>query len=155
MTPKTKLMAIFYRASYARMDPVEVACEQHAITMGLAEKAFFFETYEIPTLTLDGRTYTAPAENHSGRRFVGVEELAKAPEAADHYELRLASPVRNRAEYSPTYRDRVRELITEYRQDTELKDSFVREQYPCVDYVRLKEGDKAFDRNGVQIWPQP
>jgi hypothetical protein len=154
MSPKLKLMATFYTSSYARGRPEEVLDEKDAVAKGLARNAFFFTTHVSPVLELNGRTFTAQDEPREGRIFLGVDSLALPADVIGHYEERLAGPVRNRAEYSPSFRKALQDTIDDCRMEPRGK-LFVPERYPCVDYVRLKPDDKVFNQKGGQIWPRP
>jgi hypothetical protein len=156
MNPKKTLIAQFYSASFDRNGALEVASEQDAVQQSLAQNAFFFETHEIASLSFKGKRLNSDPDNFSGRRFVGIEKLYTKEEVIAQYQKELGQVKNLKDAFDRQIaREALRSVIGEYRKKYTEDDRFIAEPGFRGDFIGLKPSEKAYDRKGNQIWPQP
>jgi hypothetical protein len=132
--------------SFIDKTPQEVKDEAEAVQVALARHAVCFRTYEISSVTFNGKELKGEPENFSPRRYVGVDKLYTRDEVAASYEADI-----------PQAFDRMMAGILK-RMARETRKMPPDAVYIAVErpgeFTELHADEKVFDRDGRQLWPK-
>jgi hypothetical protein len=129
MQPSKKLLASFTNADWRRAgDDIEVQDDLDAAKAALKIRAICFNTYEIETVTIDGKELKGDPENISKRRYVGIDKIyTKANSIVEQSGMNFQQDPAGSA------------YITGLERPGE--------------FIRLEAGEKVFDSKGRLAWP--
>jgi hypothetical protein len=138
MKPEKQLYVLITRTGWlTAREGVPVKSEQDALEKTRAARGICFSTYEASSVTLNGKTFTGQAENHSPRRYVGIDKIYTREEALEEM----------RSIYG-----HVGSVEKAFMQHPE-KSVYITGLERPGEFIRLKDGEKIYDRKGAQIWP--
>jgi len=155
MQPVTKTFIAMTAAGFGRgPSNIEVTDEADAVQKTLAQRCIAFNTYDVTSVTLNGQELKGEPENRSGRRYVGIDRLYTRDEViADMQKPQPGMRSGNR-EFDQIFADAVRGVIAEFRKHP-ADAAYITGLERPGEFIRLKEDEKVFDRNGTQLWPKP
>ena len=126
--------------------------ENEAVQIAVDKKFHRFYTYNVPTITTDGKEFTAPAENKSGWRYVNIDKIYTLDDVINSFKKELSALPRPKNDFEAVSGNVLKELIDDFSQkspDTRFILSL--DQRP--DWIELKAEEKVFDSTGKKLWP--
>lgn len=125
-----------------------------AVKFCLENEGFYFETYEVSSVTIEGKEFRADPESHSERNYVGISRVYNAADLIGVLEDQYAKSLVMTDEFAEERRDSLQKKIAELK--SERPDAkYIGEPKTENAYIRLNPGDKVYDSYGGQKWPAP
>lgn len=154
MEPVIKHFAALTASGFNRGPTVEIANEKDAVQKALASHAIAFSTYDVTTVTLNGKEMKGEPENYSKRRYVGIDQLYTRDEVIALMKSDTTFGVQNHREMDEIFREAARSVIAHF--ETHPADAvYITGLERPGEFIQLKDGEKVFNRKGQQLWPAP
>lgn len=155
MQPVTKTFIAMTAAGFGRgPSNIEVADEAEAVQKTLAQHCIAFNTYDVTSVTLNGKELRGEPENLSGRRYVGIDRLYTRAEVIADLQKPQPGMRGGSREFDSIFAEAMRGVVAEFRKHP-ADAAYITGLERPGEFIRLKDGEKVFDRSGAQLWPKP
>lgn len=162
---KTQIYAS-YQSEDGRSEQ-KVASFSEALASALQQDVNYFSTYEVSTVTVEGRTFTEKPGNYSGRIFVGVTETKLHSQRLDELTQEIEEMKQQRlsikfgffAKKEKALAAKLDDKISAYtssydylERDFSRNDMWIKQKSGA--WIMMAAKDQAYDAEGRKIWPR-
>jgi hypothetical protein len=168
MTESKKLFAKFEWDDYRNDGDTNIVSEVHdladAAKFGTQKRADFFTTYEIATVTVGGKTFSGDRDDKPGRHYLQQAKVYTAAEVLHETGATLARDAGRFDELLKELRGHGMSLPKDFDEAASRPNPLLEQcktdgpdaRYAKLRYkgfVRLEDGETAWDAKGKQLWP--
>jgi len=126
--------------------PIEIKDEPEAVQQTLQMRGVCFNTFEMESVTLNGKELWGEPENHSKRRYVGIDKIYSRDEVI----ASMQAEVKNA--FDDLMADAIKSVINFYNKMPADSVHITGLERPG-EFIQIKSGEKVFNSAGKQIWP--
>lgn len=141
MKPVVRKYAAITARGFSRGPTVEITDEQDAVAK-TRKHGICFLTFERECTVVNGKELLGEPQNYSERRYVGLDRLYTRDE--------VIADLNADTRFSRKITEEVIEVFQEYPQDSKFITGLERPG----EFIRIKDGEKVFNREGRQLWPE-
>ena len=143
--------ALLYDTLQRSLGRIDVQDEKEAFAQAVKNRdIFYFELYEQETVTVGGKEFKTDPVPLSGRNFIDVRLHDYSKHKPSPQEDAL---VRQFSRAIPGFADILKQAEVHERRNPTPPFVTARDDIRGEDKMTLKPGDKVFDRQGQQVWP--
>ncbi|MCB9990438.1 MAG: hypothetical protein H6867_03530 [Rhodospirillales bacterium] len=149
MSTQTKLFMTPYGRSWRTQEAVEITDEQDAVGKCINSGAIAFTTHEVSIAVVDGEELRGKPRNLSPRRFVGIDKIYSPQDRIAYDENTLQK------ERDDIMRKILIDFIEAHKKASPDRAYIIDVTSHPGDFIELKPDEKAFGKDGQQLWPKP
>lgn len=156
MNAETKLFAAYQDSYYGTKEGVEVADEQDAVQQA-GPGVTRFSLYEQTSQVVDGETLTGKPKNHTPYIYINVNKVLSLQDVIAYHKNELAAEEAHTLNdaFSKSMRVAAIKDVIAHLEKNDPATCFVPDAGGRGDFIRLKDGEKAYDAQGKLVWPVP